>query len=394
MRSIYRRVISFLPLLFVNLLTLSISSSAFADDPKEPDPKEFQFHGFLSQGAVKTTSNNYLVDKSVMGSLDYTEAGLNFTKQLTDNLRTGAQLFVQRLGSTEDLNAKLDWAYLDYHGSDWLGLRLGRVKLPFGLYNDIVDIDAGRAPILLPQSVYPEQSRNYFLAQDGVELYGYSGSGPGGAFDYRIYGGTIPIVLNNTPGSAAQVEKFYSPFLIGARLFWETPVDGLRVGSSFQTMRFDTSILVGSTTVSGEIPATFWLSSIEYNHNDLLLAAEYERSYILFGSSTNPSLFPNTNILSEGGYAMGAYRVSKWLQPAMYYSASFPNLSSTTGRQGQQHDISATLRFDINSYWLVKVEGHCMLGTAGLDPTLNGATPQSALSSPWGLFLIKTTAYY
>ena len=29
-----------------------------------------------------------------------------------------------------------------------------------------------------------------------------------------------------------------------------------------------------------------------------------------------------------------------------------------------QHDVAATLRFDINSHWLVKLEGHYMTGTA------------------------------
>ena len=39
-------------------------------------------------------------------------------------------------------DVKLDWFYLDYHFSDAFGIRAGRTKLPFGLYNEFADVDA------------------------------------------------------------------------------------------------------------------------------------------------------------------------------------------------------------------------------------------------------------
>ena len=32
-----------------------------------------------------------------------------------------------------------------YGFADWLGMRAGRVKIPFGLYNEVNDVDSGRA---------------------------------------------------------------------------------------------------------------------------------------------------------------------------------------------------------------------------------------------------------
>ena len=40
-------------------------------------------HGFVSQGFIRSTANNYLAD-SRNGSFEMTEVGLNFNKQLTD----------------------------------------------------------------------------------------------------------------------------------------------------------------------------------------------------------------------------------------------------------------------------------------------------------------------
>src|SRR6267142_5985687 len=109
--------------------------AARADDPEAPRADALEFHAFVSEGYLKSSDNNYLAD-SKRGSFEFWEAGINATKQLTDRLRMGIQLFSRDLGPLGDYKAKVDWAYLDYNWKDWLGVRAGRIKLPFGLYND------------------------------------------------------------------------------------------------------------------------------------------------------------------------------------------------------------------------------------------------------------------
>src|SRR5881394_3564040 len=83
-----------------------------------------EIHGFVSQGAIWTTDNNYLV-KSKDGSVDFAEFGVNLTTHLTDKLRVGMQLVANKLGSTGTFSTKADWFYLDYRFKDWLGIRAG-----------------------------------------------------------------------------------------------------------------------------------------------------------------------------------------------------------------------------------------------------------------------------
>jgi len=45
--------------------------------------------------------------------------------------------------------------------------------------------------ILLPQSVYPLQARNFLFAQTGAEIYGFVRLPGAGAIEYRLFGGTI-----------------------------------------------------------------------------------------------------------------------------------------------------------------------------------------------------------
>ncbi|TMB18333.1 MAG: hypothetical protein E6J65_18320 [Deltaproteobacteria bacterium] len=355
---------------------------------------ELQIHGFLSQGFLLTSANDYLAHSSE-GSFEFTEIGLNFTLPATDRLTLGLQIFSHDLGPVGDYRATLDWYSLDYHWRDWLGIRAGRVKLPFGLYNDSSDIDAARTSVLLPQSIYPAQNRDFLLAQTGGEVYGYRDLGAAGGLDYRLYGGTIFLDVKQQPGSPFTVVDLNVPFVAGGRMLWVPPIEGLRLGGSLQFLRLETHLLPASSSssVAVNVPAMLWVASVEYTVRDLLFAAEYSR-WRVRAQSSNPAMFPETLTFSERGYALTSYRVNSWLQAGAYYSVLFPNTNQRGGFAARQLDAALTLRFDVNAYWLVKVEGHYMHGTAGLSPSLNGNRPLSSLTPDWALFTVKTTAFF
>jgi hypothetical protein len=146
-------------------------------------------------------------------------------------------------------------------------------------------------------------------------------------------------------------------------------------------------------TVATKIPAVLWVGSIEYSAHDLLLATEYSR-WVVDLQSQFPIILPESHSVSERGYVMGSYRVTPRFSPGLYYSLLFPDVRQRHGRAAYQHDVAATLRYDLTTNWLVKVEGHFLHGTAALNSTLNGGTPPAALVPNWGLFLVKTTAYF
>lgn len=362
-------------------------------------------HGFVSQGFIKSTDHNYL-GKSERGSFEFTEVGLNVTKELGHNLRTGVQLFARDLGTIGNLKPQFDWFYLDYRFFDWLGLRAGRTKLPFGLFNEVNDIDSARVPILLPQSLYPVQNRDYLLAQNGVELYGNVPLGAAGALEYRAYGGTIFLDTSAQP----IIVSLDIPYVAGGRLMWSTPLRGLEVGGSLQALRLDVEYLfpqplVAAARAGGSVPSTFdghlkakmpvvlWVGSALYQSGDLLLAAEYSRWRAHIESSV-PELLPEVTE-NERLYGMASYRVNDWFWPGAYYSLFFPDIVQTReDRAHQQHDLAATARFDLTENWLVKLEGHYMWGTAVLSSAENGGISLDKLNRSWGVFLAKTTAYF
>lgn len=398
-RGAFRRAKLLLAALGTCLLA---APSADADDPQPT----VEVHGFVSQGFIKTTDNNYLAD-SKRGSFEFSEVGVNFTKSFTDQLRVGMQLFARDLGPVGNYTPQFDWFYLDYRFWDWLGIRAGRTKLPYGLYNETSDIDSARVPILLPQSVYPIANRNYLLAQTGTELYGRLPLEAAGSLEYRLYGGTI--YLDNST-FAASVANVNVPYIFGGRLMWQTPLEGLQAGASLQTLRLDIdyqppAALISSLQMAGTLPADFrgpmkvelpallGVGSLEYQMGDLLVAAEYSRWRVKIESPIQV-LLPSTDTVSERGYLMASYHVMPWFAPGLYYSVFFKDVDHRTGRDAYQHDVAATLRFDLTDHWLLKLEGHYMRGTGGLSTALNDNKPLSTLTTDWGLLLLKTTAYF
>ena len=387
--------------------------------PSEDDSLELPaiaLHGFVSQGAFVSTANDYL-GHSERGSFEFLEAAINVSSQVTDRLRIGAQLFTRDLGPIGNYTFALDWAHLDYRLRDWLGLRAGRIKIPFGLYNEFIDVDAARLHILPPQSVYATRNRDILLAHTGFSLYGSSAPGAAGALDYHGYAGALFV----DPSSNAlvvvgpvELDAVDTKYVAGAQLFWRTPLTGLRVGGSLlhSNLAFHFSVdpltrmqLVMAGLVPDDFDGTFiygyrdinlGIGSAEYLVGDWTFSAEYSRTAYHVYSSI-PTVFPPTDIDSEGMYGMASYRVTEKLEAGAYYSLFFVDAGDRDGsgerftesHRAYQKDLAVTARLDVNDSWLWKLEGHYMDGTGDLiddDP----ADPDN-LASKWGFFLVKTT---
>lgn len=364
-----------------------MTSTARADDAVVIAESAVQVHGFASQGFLYTSDNNYLADTED-GSFEFAEAGVNVTKQLTERLRMGIQLFARDLGPLGDYSAKLDWFYLDYRWRDYLGFRAGRLKLPFGLYNDSADIDAAHPVALLPQSIYPARNRDFLLAQTGIELYGYHDVGETGSIEYRLYGGTIFLDAKDRTSPGVTLLSLEIPYVIGGRVLWEPPLEGLRIGASAQALRLESDFLA-PTPIAYDIDAVLTVASVEYTVDRFLFASEYSRWYT-DTHSDDQMLAPDRSTTSERGYLLAAFRARAWLQPGAYYSLYYPNVEMRDGKEGHQYDAAATIRFDINPHWIAKLEWHYLRGTADVQKTLN----PTGESNRWQLLVAKTTAYF
>lgn len=357
-------------------------------------------HGFISQGYFKTSDNNYLAEDSEDGTFQFNEFGINFASQLTDELRVGLQLFASDLGDVGNDEVKLDWAFADYRWRDWAGLRVGLMKMPVGFYNETRDIDALRTNIFLPQSVYTELLREAYVSLQGVAIYGNIPSDSMGSLSYQFQVGTTnidddsgtAIFIEGLAMGAVEASNFDVDDMYAGSLQWVTPLNGLRVGGTMYNLSLtaDASttealgpIQPGTNLVFDMEDITGYVLSAEYTLGDLLLAVEYSRLDIEVGVPGIPKeMIPmKMDIETEGYYVSASYRFTDWFELGAYYSIYYPDVDDKDGDNLEAiglpdhgawlKDFALTTRFDINEYWIFKLEGHLMDGTATVFPPEN-----------------------
>lgn len=353
------------------------------------DDLNLQVHGYATQGFLYTNQNSWNGTDSENGSAAWTEAVVNLSAQPESKLRIGVQARYFLLGNYGN-QITLDWAQADYRANDRIGFRIGKVKTPTGLFNEVQDIDPAYPWVLLPQSIYPIASRDSLLSHDGGVVYGAVPLGERlGKLEYEGYGGTR--ILGGDDG-------FFQPFrdagftlpngvrgpAFGATLKWHTPVSGLFFGVSE-----DIDHPSGQITL-GQLSGTFQNSRLKipyffgkYESKRLMLAAEYERipvtSTVQF-SGLPPFLTPIDN---RNYYAMASYKLAARLTAGAYFSSQI-NRQAAYGSARFQKDWTVAGRYDFNPYLYAKAEQHFIDGTsigfeASDNPNLQPTTRMTIL---------------
>jgi hypothetical protein len=69
-----------------------------------------EIHGFVTQGFLFSSHNNYLTMHSDSGSFQWTDGAVSVTDSLTDSLRVGIQLHMYQLGQLGGPHLQVDWA--------------------------------------------------------------------------------------------------------------------------------------------------------------------------------------------------------------------------------------------------------------------------------------------
>jgi hypothetical protein len=326
------------------VVCVSWNASAF-------DPDQIQIHGFASQGYLRSNHYDYLGAETEDGTVEFNEFGLDVMSNLTDHLRFGIQLFARDFGDVGNDKVTIDWAFGDYRYRNWLGLRIGKFKKAFGMYNQIRDIDAARTAIFLPTSVYSESTRSVQKSIVGIMAYGVI---PGGLEYQAQYGTLDPEVevdlFKNSPSSAENKEDAYA-----LSLAWNTPIAGLKLVGTVGHFSLD---LTMSGQPPSETPTQEFTSviteptvGIEYTRGPVTCAAEYRQ--IQYSDEGRPQR------TTESYYGLLSYRFTDWVELAASYAVNYPDKDDKEGKNSEPKaaawlkDLAVSARFDLNDIgWL------------------------------------------
>jgi hypothetical protein len=364
-----------------------------------------QVHGFASQAVLKTSDNRWF-GNSDQTSFDFTEVGLNASMRFDPKLLLAGQVLYRRAGEMYESDLALDYGLADItplsSTEGRLGLRVGRIKNPLGLYNETRDVPFTHPGIFLPQVVYFDRVRNLVLSTDGAMLYGdrYTGFGN---FSFTV-GNGWPVMDDNVEWAylngdfPGDIKANGTTWL--ASLWYTDPSEQFKLGLSGATLsiKFDPDIRGMPTIDRGHTDIDFWIASAQYNAEDWTLTSEYAREPIAW-RGYGP-LAPDRDATGEGWYLQGTYRLRPSVGLMLRYEEGY---ADTADRDGSKLEaatggllpanfafskiVSAGIRWDINPNWMVRAEYAYNNGTNMLSSREN-LDPLSR-ERYWNLFSLQ-----
>jgi hypothetical protein len=366
---------------------------------------DWQAHGFVSQGYTLTSDYNFFGNSRGDGSLDFTEIGVNLSGHIQPNLLLAAQGLYRNTGGSDREGFRLDFANLDYHLSvgdrATAGIRLGRVKNPFGLYNEARDVVWTRPAVLLPQSVYFDSLalRQAMISSDGGILYGRYGVG-----DHALTTEFLVAEPQDNTGGAAEFlagipgKLEGRPMFIG-RMGYEWQEGRFRL--MFSAVDLDRDFKSSTPDVSSGNTKTFYpLASAQLNLEAWSFTGEYGRiTTKRQGFTPGGAILENT---SESFYVQAQYRFKSNWSALLRFENFTADVNDRGGRRNAEitglpkhnfytRDVTVGLRWEFQRNWLMATEYHTVWGTALLSPVDNPDLMQRNGPERWDLLTMMVS---
>lgn len=375
--------------------------------PAHADSEEMldtlQVHGFLSQALIITDDNNFFGPSSEdEGSFEFTEIGANVSLRPHEDLLVAAQVLSRRAGGDgADAEPRLDYGLIDYqvlsNNNRTFGVQAGRIKNPFGFYNQTRDVAFTRPGILLPQSIYFDRTRSLALAGDGISLY----------HEERLQEGTLRLQagigktrieddVERTLGLDGRPGRLKADHSTIGQIRYEH--DGGRVVLALSHADANADY---SSPPEGPGNGRFgfepWVFSFQYNEELWSLTAEYAtRKLMLEGFDT----LADASRTGESWYLQYTRRFHDNWQWLVRYDSLVNNRSDRSGKRFEQQsegrlpaysqyadDITLGLQWTPHPRVLLAGEYHHVDGTAWL-PTQDNSDPMDT-SRRWNMLLFQ-----
>jgi hypothetical protein len=362
---------------------------------------DLQLHGFFSLTLVNTSDNNFFGQSDDQISNEYSEVGANASWRLTPDLQLSAQLLSHRAGGTDDGDVRLDYGLLDWTMTSSeegrSGMRVGRIKTAYGLYNKTRDVPFTRPSIILPQSIYFDRTRNLTVSADGVELFveryhengSLSASFAYGQPQTNTEAATVALVGLNPPG---HLDSKLAPDF---QVIYEGAGGKYRLG--FTALHLDLRYKPGYSDRlgAGRFKLTPLIFSAQYNAEKWSLTSEYASRRISV-TDFGP-YFYNGDALGESYYLQATYRLAPKWEALLRYDVYYADKGDRTGKDfaaatrlpaftRYAKDWTAGVRFDVTPQFMLRAEVHHVDGT-GFLAVQDNPNPQD-LRRYWDSFML------
>jgi len=264
-------------------LALSVLSLAIPFGLRAQDvvPTRLFLHGYLTQG-YGFSRGGRAMGLASEGTADYRRAAVLARYEATPVDRFVVQLGHRRLGDSPSMqfeeNVKVDMAFYERGFGNGTTLRVGKVLMPFGIYNEVRYAGTLLPFYRAPMTVYFEGIYTNETI-DGVTIGHQFRTGRSWELSAEAFGGSYQLlemgtVMTSPTTAVYGAERLQAKRALGTQLWLTTPIEGLRVGVNGRR----------HTDVGGIYPrgagvaATEWNASVDGTFARWQLRAEGLRS--------------------------------------------------------------------------------------------------------------------
>ncbi len=361
-----------------------------------------QAHGFFSQSLVYTSDNNVGGNSDDALAWNLRELGANLSWRPNPDWLLSGQALARWAGAADKGEVRLDYGFVDRtlfaNGEDQVGVRVGKIKNPYGFFNTTRDVAHTRPGIIMPQSIYLDRIRNFILSAPGAAAYG---NHAGGAVDIAWTLGAVRFdgddedlehlfLLSNRAGTLKGDTSWIGQLM--------AEVDGgrWRAGLTLGDIKMHYAPGTDPLLTAGRNRLTPAVLSLEHNAEKFSLTGEYSqvkhdsRNY---GASPLAIALQRPNTL-EAWYLQATYRpapdwriylrrdelyLDKGDKKGANVPPPFPGYSTFA------KDWTLGARYDVNA-WTLSAEWHKVYGSLWLSPL---DTPVTSQKANWNMLLLQ-----
>ncbi|MGJ8687361.1 MAG: hypothetical protein ACSHWQ_07770 [Spongiibacteraceae bacterium] len=347
------------------LMPLLLAYSAYGNAFEIAD---LNIHGFISQGYLKSQGNNFY-GESLDGSTDFSEAALSSNWRIDNKFSIAGQIVSRDAGQIDNGGVDVDYLFLDFkaieNSDSGLGLRLGRVRNTFGLYNDTRDTIFTRPTILMPQTVYFEGNglREILFASNGAQLYSYWDA-DGDSTSFTLTAGRDrrfdeDVTRNLAGGAPIGRVSITSP--IFARLQHSMDGGSTIVSLSGLSASIDSTDSPLGPQGNAKLDATAIVLSLQKNLEHWSFSTEFSSMAI----SYHIGAIEISNSESQSAYLQAQYRSSKNIVTTMRYEYGIGDTEHPNETDSSQ--LVLGIRWTPTPAWVIAADLYGIRGLAGIS---------------------------
>jgi len=326
---------------------------------------KLNIHGYLTQ-AYAVTDGNKIFGIPSCGTMDYRTLALQFRYDANPVNTMVIQFSHERIGTCPIMALKqdveVDWAFFEHRFGDATSVKIGKIQIPLGIYNEIRDVGVLLPFYRLPYSPYGEGnyinetvnglafSHTLELLSDWeleLNLYGGQWTWPEWYTFFNPFSGSLV-----TQAAEANIENG-----IGTQLWLNCPLEGLRFGLNGQRGHASGGILFQPDGWLGERDFNSLIFSVDATFHRFFVRSEYARC-----------AFSGIDFAILLGYLQTGFNITEHIALNLQYEgahgANIPTTSVTafsnwgTRDRELNRDYSFGLNYNFNAENIVRFESH------------------------------------